>query len=89
MRRILRLSNDFHNTAIRLIPQHGLLSVRQVKRARRYLCGIADCKCHGDFGERGPNAIQGTLDGERWIKMALELQPNGEVALRKQEGGGA
>jgi len=48
----ITLTNDFHNTAINLIPKNNKLSVAQIKRARRALC-VNGCTCSSDFGTRG------------------------------------
>ena len=51
------LSNDFHNTNIRLRARSGdtglYLTPSQVKHAKRMLCGISDCTCGDTFGCRG------------------------------------
>ena len=50
----ITLTNDFHNTSVNLVLQpHNRLSLRQVRRARQALCGMADCDCGGPCGERG------------------------------------
>lgn len=50
----ITLTNNFHNTSINLIlSNHNRLSLRQVRRARETLCGMKDCHCSGDAGERG------------------------------------
>lgn len=49
----ITLTNDFHGTSINLVVRRGRLSLRQVRRARSALCGMADCKCGGNLGERG------------------------------------
>jgi len=48
------LTNDFHNTEIRVRAAAGdVLSPSQVARIRRALCGMADCVCSGHTGVRG------------------------------------
>ncbi len=50
----ITLTNNFHRTSINLVLKpHNRLSLRQVRRARTALCGMADCLCGGDLGERG------------------------------------
>ena len=49
----ITLTNNFHDTAINLVVRGAQLSLHQVRRARRALCGMADCQCGGDLGERG------------------------------------
>ena len=55
---MIRLTNDFHGTAaaVRPIPIDGSpyhrISRATVLRLRRTLCGMSDCGCGGEFGER-------------------------------------
>ncbi len=49
----ITLTNDFHNTELNVVPQNGKLSVSQIKRAKRALCGVSGCACSGDIGTRG------------------------------------
>ena len=52
---VVTIRNDFHHTETRVrVPADGVLSRWQVRRVRRALCGMADCKCGGDLSERGP-----------------------------------
>ena len=61
------LTNDFHGTTTVVRTQvldHGMhneisLSRSQMDRAARKLCGIAECRCHGPAGIRGPQEIFG------------------------------
>jgi hypothetical protein len=63
---ILELKNDFHNTRCRLRVQVGeYLSVGQVKRARRELCGIPNCVCGNELGCRG-------WQGQQQIRLDYE-----------------
>lgn len=40
------LKNEFHNTEVNIhVPDNGILSVGQTRRARRSLCGMDDCCC--------------------------------------------
>jgi hypothetical protein len=50
---VITLTNDFHNTEVRLNPKDGKLSARQVKRAEKVLCGMDDCICGNEAGMRG------------------------------------
>jgi hypothetical protein len=53
---MLTLQNDFHNTSVSLRAKRGQeLSLAQVRRARRILCGITACNCGGTLGQRGAN----------------------------------
>jgi hypothetical protein len=48
------LTNDFHGTSVTLcLPASGIMSKWQMQRARKLLCGIAECTCGGEVGERG------------------------------------
>ena len=50
----LTLRNDFHGSEVRLdVSGDGVLTGRQVDRARRALCGIKGCDCGGVCGTRG------------------------------------
>jgi len=62
----ITLSNDFHNTEAKVRPvaitegrHKGLhkISRSTALRLRRELCGMTDCKCGGDFGQRGGAVI--------------------------------
>ena len=62
----ITLRNDFHNSEVTLraeVLSHihhtatAYLTIGQIKRAKRELCGIAGCTCSGDAGTRGPQAI--------------------------------
>jgi hypothetical protein len=68
----ITLSNDFHNTRATMRVAdcrrhiHNVLTVypsaSQLKRAKRSLCGMADCCCSGDAGIRGRQTLD---DGTR------------------------
>jgi len=50
----ITLTNDFHGTEVTLRPRDGRLNKRQVRQAKRALCGRAGCTCSNDAGQRGP-----------------------------------
>ena len=53
--RTVTLRNNFHETRVTLhVADDGELTKRQARRARRALCGMSDCSCGGNLGERGP-----------------------------------
>lgn len=53
------IRNDFHNTSARVrADRDGRINARQVRRVRSILCGMADCKCGGSLGERGPQDVE-------------------------------
>lgn len=59
------ITNDFHNTSVtlRLFGKPDRLgrywlSAYQVRRARRTLCGHADCACGGKLGQRGAQSVE-------------------------------
>ena len=58
----ITLTNDFHNTSVSLRSRGSRssqwLSARQVQRARKMLCGHADCRCSGIAGTRGQQSIR-------------------------------
>jgi len=58
----ITLTNDFHNTQATVIPQpvtegrdkgYHKISRKTMLRLRNQLCGLHDCTCGGQFGERG------------------------------------
>lgn len=53
------LRNDFHGSEVTLRAGAGQeLSLSQILRARRTLCGITGCTCGGNLGERGPQDVK-------------------------------
>lgn len=67
------LTNDFHHTDVTLrVPESGILSESQVRRARRELCGIEGCTCGGNLSERGRQTveIETTHDSPRTWRIA-------------------
>ena len=53
------LENHFHNTSVTLHAELGeALSVSQVKRARRELCGMSGCSCGGAERRDGPFVME-------------------------------
>lgn len=78
----ITLTNDFHGTTINLVLRAGRLSPRQIRRAWRALCGIADCCCSGEAGQRGHgnpliyvNPNTGIGDVEAWPLEYREWLP--------------
>jgi hypothetical protein len=53
----IKLTNGFHNTEVVLISRNGELSTRQIKRAKRVLCGLRGCRCSDDAGCRGNQEV--------------------------------
>lgn len=50
----ITLTNDFHNSeSIITIQKDGMVSQSQVKKVHKELCGIKDCTCSGQSGQRG------------------------------------
>jgi len=76
------LANDLHNTEVTLRVR-GELSKWQVKRARKALCGIAECCCSDDLGTRGPqwqpDGRLAIVDGYDGIRMTISLLSPGEA----------
>lgn len=52
----IKLTNDFHSTEAYV--RKAELSKQTVYRVRRALCGISDCKCGGNLGERGGQSVE-------------------------------
>ena len=73
-------SNSFHDTVVNLyFPPGGILSKRQVTRARKALCGISTCTCGGSLGERGKQPrLRGMPADMGWICEPLD---DGRVQL--------
>lgn len=72
----ITLNNNFHGTAVRIAAEPGqVLSLGQVARARRALCGISGCTCGNALGMRGPNPEIGYEGYTRTGKMMYRLMP--------------
>lgn len=72
------IRNDFHNTEakINIFKSHNgrlLISDRQVVRVRAKLCGIADCQCGGDLGQRGKQDFEIITHQDRNGKLYAEI----------------
>ena len=50
----ITIKNDFHNTEFTTSPVDGCLTKKAIGECKEALCGLSDCLCGGDFGERGP-----------------------------------
>ena len=60
------LTNDFHYTQVTLRLELGRpLSSHQIRRSRESLCGVDDCTCGGDLGQRGWQGLQVIHAGHR------------------------
>jgi hypothetical protein len=66
--RNITLTNDFHGTSVNLrceVLSHiyhtstAYLSVGQIKKAKKELCGTSGCTCSNDAGIRGPQELNG------------------------------
>lgn len=57
--REIRLTNDSHNKSINLRPRDNKLTLRQIKRSKKKLCGTKDCKYCNPIG------LEETQDGFR------------------------
>jgi len=75
----ITLRNSFHNTTarVRIYPDtQTLLTASTVRRLRRELCGMSDCRCGGALGQRGHQdgieQIAGMATGEALIIPAEE-----------------
>jgi hypothetical protein len=77
---MLTLTNDFHNTEVKLRLRGNRLSPRQVKRSARALCGIAECTCSGALGQRGeqPDALRFEQLEDGGVEVADVVSPLGE-----------
>lgn len=56
--RKITLTNSFHGTEVALIVRDGELSPRQIRRAKRELCGVRGCSCSDDLGIRGAQEVE-------------------------------
>jgi hypothetical protein len=74
---MITFTNDYHNTAA-TCRTRKVLSCRAVKRIRRELCGISDCKCAQTvLGTRGRQnvEIQERQDGSVMLSERPSSQP--------------
>jgi hypothetical protein len=56
---VIEIFNDFHNSSVSLRAEPGQeLSLSQIRRAQRTLCGISDCLCGGSIGQRGEQSVR-------------------------------
>lgn len=73
---IITIRNDFHGTEsrIRVKALPAVLTDSQVRRVRRELCGMADCRCGGVLNQRGQQDvwIDSILrgDGSTWVEIS-------------------
>lgn len=66
----ITLTNDFHNSAVTLQANLGeWLSARQIQKARKALCGMQDCTCGGNLGERGKQAVDVDVADRNRIRL--------------------
>jgi hypothetical protein len=75
---MITMTNNYHGTSVRLrVKPWGRLSLGQVARARRELCGVEGCTCGGSLGERGPQPggleVQDLPDGMARILAKPEV----------------
>jgi hypothetical protein len=62
--RLILLTNTFHQTSycVRL-PENGILSCHQIRRVRRWLCGVTDCRCGQTcLKTRGPQCQEAIIE---------------------------
>lgn len=69
----ITLRNDFHNTEIKVIPRDGKLSIQQVKRIRKALCGIQSCACGDILGMRGQDNPEIIADQDDYGRISAYL----------------
>lgn len=55
----ITLTNNFHGTEVTIRPVDGRVSHRAGTRAWKALCGMKDCICGGQLGQRGPQHHNG------------------------------
>ena len=75
------LRNDFHDSEAVVRTRGGRLTRRQVRRARRKLCGISTCTCGNAVGTRG---LQRLPDGRL---LQIEHDYDGGVTLLEGDTG--
>lgn len=83
-RGFITLRNDFHGTTARIIVRDGYLSARQLQRAGKKLCGVADCKCSAEDGTRGPQDVK--LDFDYDLSYDSHHQLLGAYVYQREEG---
>jgi hypothetical protein len=78
------MRNDFHNTSYTLRSRFYLpLSVDQIHRCRKYLCGVKGCTCGGRIGERGQQDYVVRVGFDLEGREVVTLEPlRGKIAAR-------
>lgn len=67
---MITLTNNFHNTEVKLRAKAGdILAPAQIRRCRQALCGISGCTCGGNLGERGRQEVEIVATGENEIRI--------------------
>ena len=72
--RTITLTNDFHGTRATVRPRvDGTMAPATVRRVRRELCGMSDCRCSGYLGTRGPQiaSVEPVYDDAGTYRVAL------------------
>lgn len=65
-------TNDFHNTSTSAnVPDNSILTVSQVRRIRKSLCGIPSCTCGGNLSERGKQRFEIEPNYDGTVKIVL------------------
>lgn len=79
MYKTLTLKNDFHSCAVSLLVKHSgpvevndiiELSPGQIKKSQKALCGLDNCQCSGELGERA----EWHKLGDREVKLSVDVQ---------------
>lgn len=73
----LTVTNDFHNTFVRLRVRDGRINRYQLRRAWRTLCGINDCMCCDALGARGPQEHEHEICQSQQGEMYARLDRTG------------
>ena len=77
---LVTLRNDFHNTEAKVRCESGeRLSLTQVRRAWKALCGIESCTCNDGLGTRGPQEVDITPVGASWGHTYILYAKGGEA----------
>ena len=81
MSKTITLTNNFHNTEARVIPQkipnspYYSISRKTVLRLRRELCGSAECRCGDTFGARDGVHLY-VVNEDYYRNVTIDLEAN-------------
>ena len=73
---MISITNNYHDTAANVRAKIGdTLTVGQVRRVRKTLCGISTCACGGNLSERGKQTVEITPVDQIGSTILVRLDP--------------